>query len=386
MKSFDVAIIGAGPAGSAAAICLARKGYQVALVDKQQFPREKLCGDFLNPINWPVFRRLGIVNEILSRNHEKVTAFRLTSSSGDEAEARLPSENGEASFGLGFRRSLLDDILLEKAVTQSADVFQGVKLKELKKAHQGWHLTIDSSEAVEELSARVLIGADGRNSWVAHHLGLAGGPSAQRRAIGFQLRLNGSNAATGKVEIHLFPGGYAGLVGLGGGVLNLCFAVDKARFQHERSFEELIESCLGLNRHLKQILCHSEAIGEIRSIYPVYFPPRHSYGDRVLLVGDAARVSEPVTGEGVYFALRSGELAARRVDQAFEKSDFSADHLKLYERECRSAFQIRHGVNALLRWLIYHPSLASLFIRLTARRRRLLDSLVQTICQPEGAR
>jgi flavin-dependent dehydrogenase len=304
--------------------------------------------------------------------------------SGDEAEARLPSGNGEASFGLGFRRSLLDDILLEKAVTQSADVFQGVKLKVLKKAHQGWHLTIDSSEAVEELSARMLIGADGRNSWVAHHLGLVGGPSAQGRAIGFQLRLNSSNAATGKVEIHLFPGGYAGLVGLGGGVLNLCFAVDKARFQHERSFEELVESCLGLNPHLQQILCHSEKKGEIRSIYPVYFTPRRAYGDRVLLVGDAARVSEPVTGEGIYFALKSGELAAWTVDRAFRKSHFSARHLRLYERECRSAFQIRQGVNALLRWLIYRPALVSPFIRLTARRRRLLDSLVRTICQPEA--
>jgi flavin-dependent dehydrogenase len=103
-------------------------------------------------------------------------------------------------------------------------------------------------------------------------------------------------------------------------------------------------------------------------------------------VGDAARVSEPVTGEGVYFALRSGELAARRVDQAFEKSDFSADHLRLYERECRSAFQIRQGVNALLRRLIYRPALVSPFIHFTTRRRRLLDSLVQTICQPEAAR
>ena len=66
MERFDVAIVGAGPAGSSAAIYLARKGYSVALLDKEQFPREKLCGDFLNPVNWPVLRDLEIDREVLA--------------------------------------------------------------------------------------------------------------------------------------------------------------------------------------------------------------------------------------------------------------------------------------------------------------------------------
>jgi menaquinone-9 beta-reductase len=384
MKSFDVAIIGAGPAGSSAAICLARKGYQVALVDKEQFPREKLCGDFINPINWPVFRRLSVDKQILSTEHEKVTAFRLTSFSREEAEVPLPSEN-EASFGLGLRRSALDQVLLEKAVTESATLFHRFRIKELRKTDQAWCLSIDNSATVEKISARMLIGADGRNSWVAHHLGLAGRAAVEGGAIGFQLRLKCSNAADSKVEIHLFPGGYAGLVRLGGSMLNLCFAVAKGRFQRQRSFEELMESCLALNPHLNQTLRRSHRLGELRSIYPVYFPPRRSYGDRVLLVGDAARVSEPVTGEGIYFALRSGELAAWRVDQAFAKSDFSADHLRLHERECRSHFRLRSRLNALIRWLIYRPAVLSPLLRFSGRK-RLVDPLVRAICQPQAAR
>ena len=374
MKSFDVVIIGAGPAGSSAAICLARKGYSVALLDKERFPREKLCGDFLNPINWPVFRRLGVHKQILSTEHEKVTDFRLTSFSGEEADVPLPSGNGEASFGLGLRRSALDQVLLEKAVTESAALFDGFRIKELEKTRQGWFLRIGNSATVGEISARMLIGADGRNSWLAHHLGLAGPPAVEEGAIGFQLRLKCLSAVDSKVEIHLFPGGYAGLVGLGGGVLNLCFAVDKARFQRQRSFEELIESCLGLNPHLNETLRRSHWLEEIRSTYPVYFPPRRSYGDRVLLVGDAARVSEAVTGE----------VAAWRVDQAFEKSDFSADHLRLYERECRSSFRPRSRLNALIRWLIYRPTMLSPLLRFCGRR-RLVDPLVHAICQPKAA-
>jgi flavin-dependent dehydrogenase len=207
----------------------------------------------------------------------------------------------------------------------------------------------------------------------------------QGRAIGFQLRLQSSNLVSSKVEIHLFPGGYAGVVGLGDHALNLCLAVDKVRLQHHRSLDRLLRFSLSSNPRLETILRRSELAGEARSVYPVYFPPRRSCGDRVLLVGDAARVNEPVTGEGIYFALKSGQLAARAIDQAFRQSNFSAAQLYSYERECRSAFRTRWRINIFIRWLIYRPALLSPLIRFSQRRVRLLDSLVHTICQPEAA-
>src|SRR5262245_66115387 len=105
MEHFDVAIVGAGPAGSSAAIALAREGcYSVAVLDKEQFPREKLCGDFLNPISWPLLRELGVEREILARSHEKVTTFRFSSLFGEEAEVKLPGRGDGTVFGLGLCR------------------------------------------------------------------------------------------------------------------------------------------------------------------------------------------------------------------------------------------------------------------------------------------
>jgi flavin-dependent dehydrogenase len=103
-----------------------------------------------------------------------------------------------------------------------------------------------------------------------------------------------------------------------------------------------------------------------------------------LLVGDAARVNEPVSGEGVYFALKSGLLAAETIDGAFRAGDFSAARLRGYETACRNEFRLRRGVNALIRALIYRPALASPLIRFSAKRRRLLDSIVRTVCLPNG--
>ena len=83
MQKFDVAVVGAGPAGSAAAISLSRRGYLVALLDKQRFPREKLCGDFVNPANWPVFRKLGVEKKPKFPYHQEMaTRFSASGCAG----------------------------------------------------------------------------------------------------------------------------------------------------------------------------------------------------------------------------------------------------------------------------------------------------------------
>jgi flavin-dependent dehydrogenase len=289
-------------------------------------------------------------------------------------------------FGLGLARAALDHILVEKAQGENVTVLQSCRIKRLTRKENPWHLEFDHDGTVETLRARVLIGADGRHSWVAHHLGLTRSADMRGRAVAFQLRLQCRGGLGDRVEIHLFPGGYVGLLGLGENLINLCLAVDKDRLHDDQPFTRLLESRLPLNPHLNTILNRSEPAGELRSTYPVYFSPRRSYGDNVLLAGDAARVNEPVSGEGIYFALKSGLLAAESIDAAFRAGDFSATRLRAYETACRSEFRLRRGVNALIRALIYRPALASPLIRFSAKRRRLLDSIVRTVCLPDSAR
>ena len=387
MKSFDIAIVGAGPAGSAAAITLVRQGYAVALLDKECFPREKLCGDFINPITRPILRELGVEEEILARKHEKVRTFRITSVSGAKAEVALCSREESSCYGIGLRRWDLDHILVQEAAKQGTAVLQGCRLCDLKKESKGWSLTVDHGGIGQELQARLLIGADGRNSWVAHHLGLARPAAMQGKSVGFQLRLKGASAIGGAVEIHLFPGGYAGLLGLGDDTINLCLAIEKNRLpRHQQPVAFLLERCLPQNPYLKEILFRSQWTGEVRSTYPVYFPPRRCYGDSVLLVGDAARVNEPVSGEGIFFAMRGGQLAAAAGNRALQRQEFSAASLRPYERNCTRAFLRRRGINAVIRALIYRPALATPLIRLATKKSRWLDSVVRAICSPEAAR
>ena len=379
MQKFDVAIIGAGPAGSATAIGLAQRGYEVALIDKRHFPREKLCGDFVNPSNWPVFRELGVEDRVLAQPHSAVSGFRITSAAGHEATAGFTSRDPRRSIGLGLRRAHLDQALLEQAMALGVAVRQGRRIGDLSRTAQGWRL---EAEDGKEWQAKILIGADGRNSWVAQRLRLNKSAAAHGRSVGFQVRLKWPGGTGGKVEIHLFPGGYAGVVALGDGTINLCLAVDKRMLPRERSAEFLFGEILPRNPHLKDIVERIEYISELRSVYPVYFPSRRCFCDRALLVGDAARVSEPVTGEGIYFALRSGLLASETVDLALRKGHTAARGLADYERRCRSAFRSRLALNSLIRFAIYRPALLDALIRLSAKNGRLLHSLVDAVCVP----
>jgi flavin-dependent dehydrogenase len=229
----------------------------------------------------------------------------------------------------------------------------------------------------------MLIGADGRNSWVAHHTGLDRHAAAGGATVGLQFRLKNFHEVPSRVEIHVFPGGYAGLVQLGDGTANLCLSVARDRLPAKRSADLPGELGLAQNPFLRKLLRDAEFFEETRSTFPVYFPPRRSYAERLLLVGDAARVVEPVTGEGVYFAAASGLLAAQAIDQAFRCGDFGANQLGLYERAFRQAFRRRRQLNGLIRYLIYRPALLRPLIRFSSGRQEALAWLVKAICLPD---
>jgi menaquinone-9 beta-reductase len=380
--SVDVAIIGAGPAGSATAIALARSGYAVVLIDKQIFPREKLCGDFVNPINWPIFRDLGVEERLLAQPHTRVTGFRITSYCGASAAATFSQSSQNRSFGLGLRRAQLDHVLLQRAEEAGVSIRAGQRVQQISQPTRQWQLDMGVGESWR---AKIIVGADGRNSWVAQQLGMNTRAATRGRSVGFQTRIHGSGGSDGQIEIHLFPGGYAGLVGVGDGTASLGLAIDKRILPQERIKEFLLTERLAQNPYLKTILRHCEDFSELRSAYPVYFPERRSFADAVLLVGDAARVTEPVTGEGIYFAMRGGLLAAETLDRALRQGDLSANFLQSYEQTGARALRSRTMLNSLLRFAIYRPALVNPLIRWSARNNRLLGTLVNAVCVPATA-
>jgi flavin-dependent dehydrogenase len=204
----------------------------------------------------------------------------------------------------------------------------------------------------------------------------------QGRSVGFQLRIHCAASSNGRIEIHLFPGGYAGLISVGEGVFTLGLAIDKRLLPRGGIEEFLLTERLAQNPFLKTTLQRCGSIDGLRSAYPVYYSKRRSFGEAALLVGDAARVTEPVSGEGIYFAMASGLLAAETLDQALREDDLSAEYLRRYEQRCDRALRSRARLNSLLRFVIYRPALVRPLIHWSARNNRLLGRLVNSVCAP----
>ena len=139
MHTYDVAVVGAGPAGSAAAITLAQLGARTVLFDRAQFPRHKLCGDFLNPAAWPVLHKLGAADAVRACVHAHISSFSVTSAAGQLAASALPLRH-DSEPALGIQRYYLDNVLIQRAGDLGVMVRQGCPVTTLQRDGGVWRV------------------------------------------------------------------------------------------------------------------------------------------------------------------------------------------------------------------------------------------------------
>jgi geranylgeranyl reductase family protein len=337
VNAFDVAVIGAGPAGAACAALCAARGWRTLVLERAIFPREKVCGDCLNPACWPVLDRLGVSERVRALPHARIGAVEFVGV--DERRLRYPLPAGAAGE-IAVKRSAFDQVLIERAVELGADVRFGYAVTKIT---PGWRVQTGD----EEFTARWLVAADGRNSTVARLLGVA--PSAQRDRIGLQAHLPAPAGFGEKVAMHLLAPGYCGVASVGGGEINLCLVAQPAHLPELKRWAAA------------QFVFPKNQVW--RTMTPVSRAPVPPVGDRLLFAGDAARVVEPFTGEGIYYALASGALAADQLLRG-DAVGYAAAHRALYRG--------RLWVNRLAKAAVLHPRLTT---RLLAVAQRWPESL-----------
>ena len=311
--SCDVLIVGAGPAGAIAALVLARAGVRVRLVDRARFPRPKLCGDSLNPGAWAILRRLGVADAIATRGL-RIDGMLIT---GEQVAVDAPYPTGIS--GLSIQRDLLDAALVDAAVAAGADFADGVTVAGpiTGDGPQGMQVVgarcRSSRGAPADLRAHVTIAADGRRSTLAFALGLIAHPPAPRRwAVGAYM--SGVASTAGRGEMHIRRGHYIGVAPVAGGAVNVCVVrASHAGDPQLRDPEGLLRAALEADPQLRD-RCHRPAcldrpivLGPLAvDAVPDRLPPTG-----LLAAGDASGFVDPMTGDGMRFALRGGELAAQ---------------------------------------------------------------------------
>jgi geranylgeranyl reductase family protein len=335
---FDVAIVGGGPAGSSCAAFCAMAGLRTVVLEREKFPREKVCGDCLNPACWPILRRLELAERVRSSAHGWLDRVEFIGINGRRLSVELPrGDNAE----IAIKRSLFDQVLLDRARELGATVFENTTVTALSSPDpRNDHWSISAGE--QTIRSRALVAADGRNSSVARLCGLL--PRIAKERIALQTHLPLPPAFGDRVVLEFRPEGYSGQAPVGRDELNLCLVSVASRMPALRAWAEA---------RFKISPEHAW-----RTITPLARAPIRAGQPSLFLVGDAARVVEPFTGEGIYYALASGELAAKAI--ALQPSDGSAADVSVaYSAAHGQLYRGRLWINRLARTAVLSPRVAS---------------------------
>lgn len=370
--SIDAIVVGAGPAGSAASITLAGRGYRTLVLEKDVFPRHKVCGAYLAAGALPCLKKLDAEAAVLRLEPERIERGSVHLASGVSIKFTLPSP------GLGISRFALDDLLAQRAAESGAAIRFGVRVAGVARAGTGFRVHLAGAET---LDARAVIGAWGR--WDALDRSLERVFVARRgRFLGWSGELAGDAAAlAGQVRLYMFQGGYCGLSRVEGGVANVAGVVSAgvlrtigggwdAVMAHARASNAALDADLsGLKPRPAGFL----------GTGPVFFTAKPPSESGLLMVGDAAGMLDPFSGQGQAAALASGLLAGEMAARCLSGEIAPADLPRAYSAAWRARFAGRFAWSALFRRFMLHPTLGALAGRLAGERlaRLALETLTQ---------
>jgi flavin-dependent dehydrogenase len=380
----EVIVVGGGPAGAATAWALAREGVDVLVLDRAKFPRDKICAEYLSPQASRILSDMGVLDEIERSNPGHLAGMSVRAPNGFIANGEFASNHGFHGFrdkGLAVRRTILDDIVLRGARTTGARLEESVRVTDVARngaARVNGVIAMGSDGQTRTLRARYVVGADGLRSVIGRRLGLVKTSRIWPRRIALVAHYRNVQGVTDMGEMHVDYAGYFGIVDVGGGYMNVAVVVpmssapeigdDKAGF-----FEDWIAS----RPHLADRFEGSERVTPVRATGPFATASRHAWSAGAALVGDAADFFDPFTGEGIYSALRGGELLAPHLlDALAANAADEAGILSGYDRSRKEEFGGKWKVERIVGMAIARPYFMNNAAKVLSRRKDMADLLV----------
>jgi menaquinone-9 beta-reductase len=381
-NTVEAIVVGGGPAGSATAWALATQGVDVMLIDKAHFPRDKPCAEYLSPQASRILSAMHALDVVEAAGAAQLSGMRVRSPDGGVIHGEFAAQHGFSGFrdrGLALRRRHLDPILQRAAVAAGAEVREGVALKSLLTDNgRVCGVRIRDNGAERDVRASLVVGADGLRSQVARELGLSSRLPWPRR-VAFVAHYRDVHGIASHGEMLVERNGYVGLANVGHGETNVAIVVPRSVAKDASGDAAgFMTRWLASHPHIGQRFATATRVSDVQVTGPFASHARRGHAAGAALVGDAADFFDPFTGEGIYAALRGGELLGGFAVDAIRSAspDAALRALHAYDaarvREFRSKWLVERTIGAA----VASPMLMNHAARVLGARRDLADILI----------
>ena len=365
-----ILIAGAGPAGASLAIRLTNIGFRVNLLEREKFPRQKLCGEFISPECLRHFKDLGVLDVMLSSTNERISETVFYAMNGKSVNVPSHFFGEFEQNAIGLSRAEMDFRLLEKAKNVGVEVLEETQVCGLLFDNAkicGVKIRKKNNESAE-IKADLFIDATGRAavlSSFAEKNQEQKTKKKERRSklVGFKTHLENVNLKKGFCEIYFFRGGYGGLNFVENNRANHCFLIQSEivkKFGGDA--DAIVENVIFENRRAAETLGDAVKNFDWLAVSVDGFGKKNLCpAENLISIGDAAAFIDPFTGSGMLMALESSEILSRILaENKFSLNKISAKYQLLHKQK----FQKRLRVCSVMRRLAFMPRLANTAVSL----------------------
>ena len=364
MKNKEVLIIGGGLAGLTAAIHLSKIGLQVTVIEKNSYPKHKVCGEYISNEVEPYLNWLDL--KISDLKPTNITKLEFSTASGKTIKSNLPLG------GFGISRFTLDEYLYKKALENGCKIIQDNVENILFKDNQ---FIVTTNNSI--LKSEIVIGSFGKRSNIDQKMNR---DFITKKSYWLAVKAHYSgDFPNDVVGLHNFKGGYCGVSKVENNRINICYLADYKTFKQFKNIEEYQNSIVSENPHLKVIFEKSSLLFEKPlTISQISFEKKQVVENHILMIGDTAGLIHPLCGNGMAMAIHSAKIISELVQKYYTNEIKSRNELEeKYIHEWNLNFKKRLKTGRFLSSILQKPKLSSILMRILIILPFLLPKIIK---------